>query len=67
MLRREGRVVPTKRVRRLMAELGIRVDAPPRRPRTTDSPHAFASYPNLVEGLSVVRPDPVWVADITYV
>jgi transposase InsO family protein len=35
--------------------------------RTTDSDHPFPRYPNLVEDLEVVRPDQVWVADITYV
>jgi transposase InsO family protein len=67
MLRREGWRVNGKRVRRVMAELGIQGKAPPRRVRTTDSNHAFPRYPNLVEGLEVVRPDQVWVADITYV
>jgi len=66
-LKREGHVVNTKRVRRLMHELGIAGEAPPRKPRTTDSGHAFPRYPNLVEGLDVVRPDHVWVADITYI
>ena len=66
-LKREGHVVNAKRVRRLMHELGIAGEAPPRRPRTTDSGHAFPRYPNLVEGLEVVRPDHVWVADITYI
>ena len=66
-LKREGHVVNTKRVRRLMHELGIAGKAPPRKPRTTDSGHAFPRYPNLVEGLEVVRPDQVWVADITYI
>jgi len=27
----------------------------------------FPRYPNLVQGLEVVRPDQVWVADITYI
>jgi putative transposase len=67
MLRREGWQVNGKRVRRVMADLGIQGMAPPRRVRTTDSDHAFPRYPNLVEGLEVVRPDQVWVADITYV
>jgi putative transposase len=67
MLRREGRPVNAKRVRRLMTGLGIQRAAPARRPRTTDSGHAFPRYPNLVQGLAVVRPDQVWVADITYV
>src|SRR4051794_40831750 len=50
-----------------MAELGIQGQAPVRRKRTTNSNHAFPRYPNLVEGLEVVRPDQVWVADITYI
>ena len=67
LLRREGRAVNGKRVRRLMAELGIHGLPPVRRKRTTDSNHAFPRFPNLVEGLEVVRPDQVWVGDITYV
>ena len=66
-LKREGHAVNTKRVRRLMHELGIVGEAPPRKPRTTDSGHTFPRYPNLVEDLEVTRPDQVWVADITYI
>ena len=50
-----------------MHELGIAGEAPERKPRTTDSGHAYPRYPNLVEGLEVTRPDQVWVADITYI
>jgi putative transposase len=67
MLRREGHVVNSKRVRRLMASLGIQGQRPVRRKRTTDSNHAFPRFPNLVATLEVVRPDQVWVADITYI
>ena len=67
MLRREGWSVNGKRVRRLMAEMGLKGKAPVRRRRTTDSRHDFPRYPNLVGGLEVTRPDHVWVADITYV
>ncbi len=67
MLRREGWHVNDKRVRRVMAELGIQGKLAPRRVRTTDSSHAFPRYPNLVADLEVVRPEQVWVADITYV
>jgi putative transposase len=67
LLRREGRVVNSKRVRRLMAALGLQGKAPTRRVRTTDSGHTFPRYPNLAAGLEVIRPDQVWVADITYV
>ena len=67
MLRREGFTVNGKRVRRLMDEQGIHGMAPVRRKRTTDSNHAFPRWPNRVEGLKVVRPDQVWVADLTYI
>jgi transposase InsO family protein len=67
MLRRKGRSVNGKRVRRLMAEMDLKGKAPDRRRRTTDSRHDFPRYPNLVAGLDVAHPDHVWVADITYV
>jgi putative transposase len=67
LLRREGRAVNGKRVRRVMADLGLQGKAPARRVRTTDSRHGFPRYPNLVVGLAVERPEQVWVADITYV
>src|SRR5205085_9713538 len=67
LLHREGRAVNGKRVRRLMTALGIHGLLPVRRKRTTDSSHDFPRFPNLVEGLAVVRPDQVWVGDITYI
>jgi putative transposase len=67
MLKREGFVANSKRVRRLMDEEGIHGLLPVRCKRTTDSNHDFPRYANRVEGLVVVRPDQVWVADITYI
>jgi putative transposase len=67
LLRREGRRTNSKRVRRVMTALGIQGRRSVRRRRTTDSNHAFPRYPNRVDGLAIVRPDQVWVADITYV
>jgi putative transposase len=67
LLRREGWAVNGKRVRRVLAAMGLQGAAPVRRPRTTDSNHAFPRWPNLVEALEVVRPNQVWVADITYI
>lgn len=67
-LRRDyQQTVNSKRVRRLMAELELQGERPRRRRRTTNSEHPFPRYPNLVTELAVVRPDQVWVADITYV
>lgn len=56
-----------KRVRRLMREMGLQGKVARRKRRTTNSQHPFPRYPNLVEGLQVVRPDQLWVGDITYV
>jgi len=60
-------VVNTKRVRRVMQRLELHGKFRRRKRRTTNSEHAFPRYPNLVEGLNVVHPDQVWVADITYI
>jgi transposase InsO family protein len=67
LLRREGWCINHKRVQRVMQDMGLQVRQKPRKVRTTNSQHDFPRYPNLVEGLAIVRPDQVWVADITYV
>jgi putative transposase len=67
LLRREDFQVNRKHVARLMRAMGLQGQRPRRRPRTTLSDHAYPRYPNLVQGLTVVRPDQVWVGDITYV
>ena len=65
LLRREDFQVNHKRVARLMRELGLQGHPPARRPRTTQSAHAYPRDPNLVQDLALIRPDHVWVADIT--
>jgi transposase InsO family protein len=35
--------------------------------RTTNSQHPYPRYPNLVSELEIVRPEQVWVSDITYI
>ncbi len=66
-LRRQGYAVGRKRVRRLIREMGLQVRIKHRKRHTTNSDHLFPRYPNLVEGLEIVHPDQVWVADISYV
>ena len=66
-LRRAGWRVNHKRVARLMAAMGLAARAKRTGPRTTDSDHDGPRFPNLVRALAVVRPDQVWVADITYI
>jgi putative transposase len=64
-LRREGHEVGRKRVRRLMAIMGL---APIyQRPRTTVPHPEHRIYPYLLRGLVVDRPNQVWCADITYI
>lgn len=66
-LQREGWQVNRKHVQRMMRELGIVVKMSVHKRRTTDSAHGFPRYPNLVEQLEIVRPEQVWVSDITYI
>jgi putative transposase len=66
-LKRQGIVVNHKRVARLMKEMGLAGKVPKRRCRTTNSNHGFARYSNQVAGLSIERPNQVWVGDITYI
>ena len=66
-LRRQGRVVNHKRVRRLMREMDLPARTKGKKPKTTNSEHDFPRYPNLVQDLEIVRPNQVWVSDITYI
>lgn len=67
MLHRQGQAVNNKRVLRLMRELNLVGKSPKRSCRTTNSNHTFGRHPNRVEGISIERPNQVWVGDITYV
>jgi len=66
-LKRQEWLVNHKRVQRLMQLMGIQAKIKRRKRRTTNSEHDFPRYPNLVLDLEVVRPEQVWVSDITYV
>lgn len=66
-LQRRGWNANRKRVARLMQEMGLTAKIKPKRRRTTNSEHPYPRYANLVQDMLIVRPDQVWVADITYV
>ena len=62
-LRREGYTVGRKRVRRLMARMGL--EPIYQRPRTTIPHPGHRIYPYLLRDLVIARPTQVWCADIS--
>ena len=50
----------------IIEKYGLKVRKRKRRVRTTDSTHDYPLYPNLVKELIPLRPNQLWVSDITY-
>jgi putative transposase len=55
------------RMRRLMRQHNLLQKVKRKQYRTTNSDHPYPRYANLVQGLAIIRPDQVWVCDITYI
>lgn len=52
----------------LLSERGLLIRKRKRKvPRTTYSDHWLRKHPNLIIGMSVLRPNRLWVSDITYI
>jgi putative transposase len=64
-LTERGEEVNRKRVRRLMRVMGLEAIYP--KPRLSLAGKGHRIYPYLLRGVTIVRPDQVWSADITYV
>ena len=64
-LKRLGYDVGRKRVRRLMATMGLR--AIYQKPHTTMQHPAHRKYPYLLRDLVIDCPNQVWCSDITYI
>ncbi|AMG75554.1 Transposase [Sphingopyxis granuli] len=64
-LRRNGHDVGRRRVRRLMAKMGLSPIY--QRPRTSDPHPQHRVYPYLLRKLTIERPNHVWCADVTYI
>jgi len=64
-LRREGAWVGRDRVRRLMRLMGLQ--AIYQAPRTSAPHPGHRIYPYLLRDMTIMRPDHVWCADITYI
>ena len=63
-LRNEGHLVNEKRIRRLMRLMGLMPIY--QKPNTSKAAKGHKTYPYLLRGLGVDRPNQVWAADITY-
>ena len=51
----------------LLAEENLLVKKKKRKPSiTTISKHWYRKYSNLIRGMQIVRPNQLWVSDITY-
>jgi putative transposase len=64
-LERSGETVNRKRVRRLMALMGLEAVHP--QPRTTTAAPDARAYPSLLRDRVLTHADEVWSSDITYV
>lgn len=68
VLRKQGRRVSRKRVARIMSSESLFGRKKRKFKTTTDSNHAYAIPPNLLEqNFHAKQPDQVWVGDITYI
>jgi len=65
LLRRDGHRIGRKRVRTVMARMGI--EALYRTPHTSQRHPAHKVYPYLLRHLEIIRSNHVWAADITYI
>lgn len=64
-LKRLGYPVNRKRVRRLMAKMGLEAIYP--KPNISQAHPEHRIYPYLLNGMAIERPNQVWSTDITYV
>ena len=66
-LHRDGKIINTKKVRRIMKEEKLVVRKKRYKPITTQSNHSLQTYPNLAKNFTPVGVNQLWVADITYI
>ena len=66
-LERQGEIVNTKRLRRVMKRYGLKPITWRSFLHTTDSNHRFRIYPNLLKRHTVTGLNQAWAADITYI
>ena len=65
LLRQQGLEVGRRHVKTLMRRMGV--EAIYRRPNTSKPAPGHRTYPYLLRGLAITRPNQVWAMDITYI
>lgn len=66
-LKRKGIPICREHVARLMRIMGLEAIYPKKRANTSIPDNTHRTYPYLLRGVSIERPDHVWGTDITYV
>jgi len=51
----------------IVDKYGLKVRTRLRKPKTTDSTHGLAVYPNIIKDFIPTAPNQLWVSDITYI
>lgn len=62
-----GLSVNEKKIRRIQKKYGLYAEIKKAFIYTTDSKHPYPVYDNLIKNFCPIKPDVVWVADITYI
>ena len=65
VLSRSGRIINKKKVQRLMQVNNLRAIMPKRHLSSRNKAHK--TYPSLLKGINVIRPNQAWQVDITYI
>jgi len=64
-LRKQGHQVNSKRIHRLMRQMGLRSILPG--PNTSAPRKNHKKYPYLINKMNIIRPNQAWATDITYI
>jgi putative transposase len=67
LLKKDGIDIGRDKLFELLRNNNMLVSKRKRKVFTTQSKHWLKKYPNLIEGLDILKPNKLWVADITYI
>ena len=66
-LKKEGIKIGRDKFFEVLNKYNLLIKRKKRTRKTTNSNHHFRRYPNIAEDMEIVRPNQLWVSDITYV